>query len=241
MSRPGVSPLLAAVAAAPTVTAEALLAGRRSLVVVAPHPDDETLGCGALLHEAAAGGIATRVVCMTDGSASHPNSRIWDRPRLAAMRRRELSAALSALAPGGDVIWLNYPDCGLPQARPGAEGCVARLAATFPADALVAAAWGGDPHVDHERTAALVARALGGRPDLAVVWYPIWGRFSTDRPFRGLRALAAGPAAAEAKRRALACHASQMTRLVHDDPAGFVMSREDQAHFLQHPEIFLAA
>jgi hypothetical protein len=57
---------------------------------------------------------------------------------------------------------------------------------------------------------------------------------------RHAQAIAASPAAREAKRRALACHRSQMTRLIDDDPEGFVMSDQQQAHFLQTPEIVLA-
>jgi LmbE family N-acetylglucosaminyl deacetylase len=88
-----------------------LLADRRQLVVVAPHPDDETLGCGALLHEAAQSGTRCRVICMTDGSASHRNSKTWNRERLARARKSEFEAAVALLAPEAETIWLGYRDC----------------------------------------------------------------------------------------------------------------------------------
>lgn len=233
--------LLDAAAGAPKVSAAALLDGRASLVVVAPHPDDETLGCGELIFEARSLGTAISVVCMTDGSASHPNSRRWPPAVVADLRRRELAAALAGLAPDAGLDWLGYADCGLPAQGAAAAACRRRLNAALPEAALVACAWGGDPHVDHERTAGHVAQVLRDRPDLAVIWYPIWGRFAPTHDFAGLSRLAAGPAARAAKRRALSCHASQMTGLISDDPQGFVMSAEHQAHFLEHPEIFLAA
>jgi hypothetical protein len=39
------------------------------LLIVAPHPDDEVLGCGGLMATAAAQGIPVRVVYLTSGDA----------------------------------------------------------------------------------------------------------------------------------------------------------------------------
>ena len=233
------TPLLAAAASRDRISAADLLAGHAALVVVAPHPDDETLGCGALLHEAGAAGLPCRVICMTDGSASHPRSRVWPRARLAALRRAEIEAAVSLLASHADLHWLGYPDCGLPDAGTDTE-CTERLAHLIPPGALVLSAWSGDPHVDHQRTAALLSRALRHRQDVTWLAYPIWGRFAAGPPPEGITVVEASPAARSAKARALAQHASQMQRLVTDDPDGFVMTAEDQAHFLHHPEIFHA-
>ena len=232
------TPVLVAAAVAPRVTAAQLLAGRGALVVVAPHPDDETLGAGCLLHDAAALGVSCRVVCLTDGSASHRGSRAWGPDRIAEARQAELRAALAILAPGVEPEWLGHRDCGLPTDGPAADACAERLERAFPRGALVVAAWGRDPHVDHERGAALVARAARARLDLRVMAYPVWGRFG-DEPAPEAVVLEASAAARLAKRRALACHATQMTRLIDDDPDGFVMSAEHQAHFLDHPEILL--
>ena len=66
----------------------AVFEGREKLVVLAPHPDDETLGCGALLARAFLGAGA-HIICLTDGSASHPGSRHWTPARLAAQRRTD--------------------------------------------------------------------------------------------------------------------------------------------------------
>ena len=71
--------------------------------------------------------------------------------------------------------------------------------------------------------------------------FPVWGRFveigadGDDElvrfvPDAALKAL---------KARALACHASQMTALIDDDPDGFVMPAAMQSHFVEHDELFL--
>ncbi|TJZ91444.1 PIG-L family deacetylase [Paracoccus gahaiensis] len=221
------------VADAPEIAVAALL-GDRPLVVLAPHPDDETLGCGALLFDAAGAGTPCHVICVTDGARSHPGSRAWPAARLAQARQDELRAAVRILAPAASVTWLGHPDCGAPDDA-GAAEAIARL---VPQGALLLASWGDDPHIDHQQVARLAYRIAAARPDLALAFYPIWGRF-TDLQAPALR-IEATDAACDAKARALACHRTQMTALIDDDPEGFVMTKAHQSHFLTHPEIVIA-
>ncbi len=62
-------------------------AGTDHVVVLAAHPDDETLGAGGLLSKAARSGIRVTVVVATYGEASHPGSTTHTAERLAALRR----------------------------------------------------------------------------------------------------------------------------------------------------------
>ena len=198
----------------------------RPLVVLAPHPDDETLGCGALLFDAAAAGVCCSVICVTDGSRSHPKSRTWPPDRLAQQRRAELEAAVAVLCV--PMHWLGHRDCHVQTD--------ADISDLIPKGSLLLATWEGDPHVDHQ-SVALLGRRMA-RPDVTLAFYPIWGRF-TDR-IASARTMAASEPARLAKRKALACHLSQMTRLIDDDPEGFVMEAWRQEHFLDHPEIIIA-
>jgi len=68
--------------------AETVSAG--SALVLAPHPDDELLGCGGLLLQLVAAGAAVRVLFLTDGSGS--SEPVDDRAAYAAERRREAAA-----------------------------------------------------------------------------------------------------------------------------------------------------
>lgn len=80
-------------------------------VVLAPHPDDETLGCGGLLATLAAAGNAPHVVFLTDGSASHRGHPRLDAPGVAALRAGEAAAALGVLGvPRERTHFLNAPD-----------------------------------------------------------------------------------------------------------------------------------
>ena len=52
------------------------LLGDGGAVVVAPHPDDESLGCGALILEAIADKRPVRIVFVSDGTRSHPTPQL---------------------------------------------------------------------------------------------------------------------------------------------------------------------
>ena len=81
----------------PQASLGALLQDARRLVVVAPHPDDEVLGCGGLMAAAQAHGIPVCVIALTDGEMAYPHVPAWAPHLLAPARRQELDAALAAL------------------------------------------------------------------------------------------------------------------------------------------------
>ena len=244
--------LLRAARGAPSVPVDALAAG--GVLVLAPHPDDETLGCGAALAAAVTAGHAVHVVAATDGDGSHPGSAAWPRARVAARRAAELAAALDVLG-GGRVTHerLGCPDQGVP--TPDGEAgraLVGRLLARVLADrpAHLWTTWEGDPHVDHRCCAALaealVARAVEAGHPLALSRFPVWGRFVERDDGSGnggtgdaLVRFEPGSILKAVKVRALACHATQMTTTIDDDPDGFVMPVPMQAHFVEHDELFL--
>lgn len=94
-----------------------------SILVVAPHSDDETLGPGGLIHRAVMEGIPVHVVMMTNGdgftlAAAEEHLRLRPSPqdyiRLAQERQRETLDALSVLGvPAENILFLGYPDRGL--------------------------------------------------------------------------------------------------------------------------------
>jgi LmbE family N-acetylglucosaminyl deacetylase len=108
----------------PVVAADALRVGAKErLLVVAPHPDDETLGAGGLVQRVLEGGGAVRVVLVTAGdgyveAVVHETGQPKPRPTqyiaYGARRLREARAALRAL--GRDTVrlqLLGFPDGGL--------------------------------------------------------------------------------------------------------------------------------
>ena len=240
-----VSAYLAALDALPFGTVGDLV-GRDPFLVLAPHPDDETLGCGGLLIAAERDGVPGHVLILTDGAASHPNSRRYPPPALAALRRGEAARALAALGlPAGRLDHLGLRDAATPSDGPEFDAAVDAIAAR--AGAIGArtlfVTWGHDPHCDHE-TAFAMARATARRERLRLWAYPVWGLHLPpdddldEAPPRGLRLDVAADRAA--KRRALDCHASQVTRLIDDDPGGFSFTDSQLAPLLGEAERFIA-
>ena len=73
------------------------LARSSPALVVAPHPDDESLGCGGLLARLGDAGVDVRAILVTDGAASHPRSTRYDAAARRALRDREWLRALACL------------------------------------------------------------------------------------------------------------------------------------------------
>lgn len=148
--------------------AEALFA--RPLVIVA-HPDDETLGAGALLQRAKHPGI---VFC-TDGAPADP--QFWhpynSRDQYREVRRLEAQRALEE-ARVSEVFWLPVPDQGLHLELPLALQRLASITRDFAPSALVTHAYEGG-HPDHDSCALLVT-GLGTQLELPVWEFPLYHR-----------------------------------------------------------------
>ena len=211
------------------------------VAVVAPHPDDESLACGGLLARLAAAGVPARVVVVTDGAGSHPNSRSHPPDRLRALRETETVAALQALGLGpGAAHFLRQPDGRLAQLGDATEAVVAALAGALDGAETVFAPWDRDPHPDHVATARLASAAcarLGTVPRR--VAYPVWAWVRGDEPATDGTPWRLDVSAVRGRKlAAVAAHRSQTTALIRDDPDGFVLSPEVLAHFDRDWELF---
>ncbi|MBO9431842.1 PIG-L family deacetylase [Sulfitobacter sp. R18_1] len=218
------------------------LSGREKIVVLAPHPDDETLGCGGLLARAFAGAGA-HVICLTDGGASHPGSRAWSPARLAETRRAELAGALDLLGGGAaDLTWLGHPDSRLHEVA--ADAILTELMQVIDAQAArhIFVPASEDKHCDHQTTASLADGLRAQRPNLHFHSYPVWSRFD-DPNFAentaGYAPLTLDTAAyRDAKSAAIRAHRSQLGQVVQDDPDGFILPEAMIDLFAQQDEIF---
>src|SRR6266568_3565459 len=71
--------------------------GGNTTVIIAPHQDDETLGCGGLIALRSQRGGSTRIVYLTDGSGSHLGHPVFSPAAIATQRRIEAQAATTLL------------------------------------------------------------------------------------------------------------------------------------------------
>lgn len=85
-----------------------LLQGSPRLVVVAPHPDDEVLGCGGLIAAARAAGVPVLIIALTDGELAYPDEPGWAPHVLGPARRLEARRSRST---SGSVARRVDPSC----------------------------------------------------------------------------------------------------------------------------------
>ncbi|TCP29194.1 PIG-L family deacetylase [Sphingomonas sp. BK235] len=205
----------------------------RRLLVIAPHPDDEAIGAYALMSRLRRRGVSVRVVVVTDGAASHPNSPRWPRRRLVAERRRESRRALCRIGvAAGAMTFLDLPDGRLHTRIVAARRGLAR-ALGHVGPALIAAPAASDDHPDHRTVAACVAALR--RPKLRRLAYPVW---PAGRQPAGARCLFLTAQERLAKRHAVRSYRTQAGRIM-DDPAGFAMTRRHVAAFTRQQEVFV--
>lgn len=159
------------IAAAPFVDLQSLIPPERRVVVIAPHPDDEVLGCGGMLAAAAEQGNPLMMIAVTDGEACYPPSPGCSRQQLAAMRRAETMEALRRLG----ILPTAISRLGLPdgEVHKHAQILTQQLRRLLRPDDIVIATWRHDGHVDHNavgRAAADAADARGAH----LLEVPIW-------------------------------------------------------------------
>nr|WP_272917768.1 bifunctional PIG-L family deacetylase/class I SAM-dependent methyltransferase [Nocardioides flavescens] len=212
----------------------------RRVVVVAAHPDDESLGAGGLVHRAHALGVEVVVVVATDGEASHPHSPTRTPADLARVRREELREAVHRLAPRARVHHLGLPDGALGEHR---DALTAALVETVGdgRGCLLVAPWRRDGHADHE--AAGTAAATAAARTEADLWeYPVWfwhwGR-PDQAPWDDLRVLDLDPDERLAKAAAQAAHRSQVEPLSDQPGDEALLGPGLLSHFAGPREVYV--
>jgi LmbE family N-acetylglucosaminyl deacetylase len=222
------------------------LARLGTVLVVAPHPDDESLGCGGLIASLHDRGQVVDVVVVTDGAASHPRSRRYPAAQMRIVRQAETLHAVAALGPPTDrVKFVGLPDGGLPRpSDPVFATTVDRFAAAVDLARYdtVLVPWRRDPSPDHVATREILLAACsrtGMRP--RVLEYPIWALVDRgDPPHSGEVSVWRLDIASvlRRKREAIDAHRSQLGGVVKDDPQGFRLSRYVLRRFLRPVEWF---
>jgi LmbE family N-acetylglucosaminyl deacetylase len=92
------------------------------VLILAPHPDDETVGCGGIIQQAKRSGAGVRVVYLTNGDNNQfafivYEKRLTFKPgefiHMGEVRRQEAIEAMKLLGLNeNDLIFLGYPDFG---------------------------------------------------------------------------------------------------------------------------------
>ncbi len=204
---------------------------------VAPHPDDEALGCGGTLAQLSRNGARVGIAWVSDGGLSHPNSPSHPRAKLAELRETEARNSAQVLG-AKQTFFQRLPDGALP--FPGDDGFDEAVKSAH--DILVEFApqtlllpWRRDPHRDH-RASWLLWSTAARNHTLQRYEYLVWAfeRATQNEWPRADEATAfrvdIGAVAAR-KRAAIEAHQSQISDLIDDDPTAFRLSSEVLSHF----------
>ena len=237
--------ILAAIEALPIRDLDGILAPG-PLMVLAPHPDDESIGCGGLIALATDRGREVHVLVLTDGTGSHPKSPSTPHARLRAMREAEARDAVALLGVTPERLrFLGQPDARAPHDGAAFDVMAATIGGLVRQHhiATILTTWRHDPHCDHE-AAAKLADAVARGTGITHVAFPVWGwtlpahQLLAEPPPHGARLDIS--AVLPTKRRAIAAHVSQTTALISDSPYGFQLPAKFLALFDRPWEAFIA-
>ncbi|MGH9128310.1 MAG: PIG-L deacetylase family protein [Acidimicrobiales bacterium] len=206
------------------------LPGWRRVLVLAAHPDDESVGAGGTLALLADSGASVTAVFATDGEATRGSKRASG--ATAALRRAEAAAACRVLGVA-DVRHLGLADGGLGASVDVLASAISAVSAELEPEAVMLP-WWLDDHPDHQ--ALSVALRAAEAPDSLEVWgYETWTPLPANR-------IVDISAVLDRKRRALAAHAT--AHLAFDVSASVGLARWRSIYGLMgkgHAEAFLAA
>ena len=215
--------------------------GFGTTIIVAPHADDESIGCGGVISLLRKFGLPVYILLLTDGTLSHPNSKDYPPEKLRDLREKEIIEAGKILnVSPQNLIFCRYKDRHLPnQNSDNFDEAAKDISKIFdilkPSSIFVP--WRRDPHPDHRASYELIKTA---NKNFAKLYeYPIWleelGENEDEpkndevMPFR----LNISSVLTQ-KLEAISAHKSQITDLINDDPEGFRLS-EEMLHDLNVP------
>jgi len=201
-----------------------------NVAVIAPHPDDESIGCGGTLCKHHAAGDSMFAVYLTSGELG-----LKSLPRKDAWKVREQEARSAARLLGiKKTFFLRAPDwtAGNEQERLAEE--LRRLFSENPPD-LIYLPHPGEWHPDHKISLAVVRAALHERPEShPKIWaYEVWtplAHFDRVEDITGKM---------PTKLQAIRCHQSQLHDLAYDDAVrGLNRYRGAMAGRCRYAEVF---
>ncbi|MGH9065372.1 MAG: PIG-L deacetylase family protein [Acidimicrobiales bacterium] len=225
-------------------------------LVLAPHPDDDVFGCGALVAAMIRSGGSVTVAFATDGEGAASTALARHPGELAALRRTEAQAALAILGVGPERIhWFALGNGLLGERLEEAVALVLELVdQTRPANVFVSDLY--DPHPDHRALSIAARRVAVKRPGMFRLFaYPILAKEIGPWPeasLRGVRLLGtvlgcgrrmgrpvrARVDTTEQKRRAVEAHASQTLAPTYTGEA--VMGPRVVRILVDEPELFFS-
>ncbi|HSI55841.1 MAG TPA: PIG-L deacetylase family protein [Ramlibacter sp.] len=171
------------------------LSTARRVLVLAPHPDDETLGCGGTLARLAPTcDVHLVLVTNGDGGGGLPAGT-------SERRKAEMDAAAHTLGIANPIVHMDEPDgrfVDSPAFRASLAAIIERLSPNW-----VLLPWLEDTHTDHSRISRAASEVLQRSQVESVVYYETWTPVPATHVVDITTTL-------EKKKAALLCHATAL-------------------------------
>jgi LmbE family N-acetylglucosaminyl deacetylase len=219
-------------------------------LVIAPHPDDESLGCGGLISKLRKLDITVHVIFTTDGSMSHPHAQNINAAGRTETREQEAISALQILGVEEKYItFFRGKDSALPASgEEGFEELTDQMRKIIEEvqPGLVLVPYEFDPHRDHRASWQMTIAALEDYPETAIWQYLIWlytlGNAKDVEPLTnipgGIQYLPMGDFK-KMKKNAIAAHQSQFNQIIFNDPDGFFLKEDVLQNFYGDKEYYI--
>lgn len=145
----------------------------KKILVMAPHPDDEIIGCGGLIAKALKDGSEVKVVYLTDGSAGVSDKKLNQSQRTSLREHEARSAAREIGLKDSNLIFWRYKD-GRLVCNTTSQKLLNNLLTAYLPDIIVTP-FISDPHNDHSETSRLIKKSLKMlNIDPQILQYEVW-------------------------------------------------------------------
>lgn len=161
---------------------------RGRILIVAPHPDDEVIGCGGLIAQLVSEGRTPHIIIMTGGEGSHRSCCLTSDNDIKTARRRLTRHALNILGVKEEYIHeLDFPDGGISATHPEADKLSCLISKISP-DIIFVPHW-GEGWPDHVNTAEIIKDMVSANTHIYeyCVWmwyYNVWRGLNWKNAFR---------------------------------------------------------
>jgi len=142
----------------------------KTVLIIAPHPDDEVLGCGGLINRLCENGNPPYIAILTHGEASHAGCCLIDSTELG-IKRIELARNADSIlgVPLDNIKILNYKDGAVPQHDEG--GALCQYIKLIKPEIVLIPHW-GEGWLDHVNVASLISDYIDN--NMEVYEYCVW-------------------------------------------------------------------
>ena len=141
-------------------------------VIIAPHPDDEVIGCAGLIQALVERGTPPHVIILTGGEGSHRGCcDVAEETLIGARHQLTLDAAVTLGLPESHIHCLAYPDGGIAMGHPETERLRELLVSLSPKALFVPHR--GEGWSDHLQAAEITKHLLKGQ-SVFIYEYCVW-------------------------------------------------------------------